>query len=38
MLGLWPPIWPGAALPVSRTRRTHLMAELAATPKRDAAA
>jgi len=38
MLDRRPPIRRGAALPVSRKRRTHLIAELAATPKREAAA
>ena len=34
----WPPICPGATLPVTRPRRTHLIAVLIATPKRAAAA
>jgi hypothetical protein len=30
--GLWPPIWPGATLPVSSTRFIQLIAVLIATP------
>ncbi|ASY60713.1 hypothetical protein SS05631_a43290 (plasmid) [Sinorhizobium sp. CCBAU 05631] len=33
-----PPIWPGAALPVSRQRRTQSIAVLMPIPKRFAAA
>jgi hypothetical protein len=29
--GLWPPIWPGKTLPVSRNRRTQLIAVLIPT-------
>jgi hypothetical protein len=36
--GLWPPILPGATLPVWRCRRTHPMAVLIATPNCLAAA
>jgi hypothetical protein len=31
-LGLYPPIFAGAALPVARKRATHFTAELTATP------
>src|ERR1700735_2216439 len=37
VLGLWPPISPGAALPLARYLATHLIAELGATPNRAAA-
>ncbi|TYL72413.1 hypothetical protein [Bradyrhizobium cytisi] len=30
--GLWPPIWPGATLPVSSTRFVQAIAVLIATP------
>src|SRR4051794_27213047 len=36
-LGLWPPIWPGATLPVVATRFSQLIAVLSLTPKRAAA-
>ena len=34
---LWPPIWPGATLPVVATRFSQLIAVLSLTPKRAAA-
>ncbi len=36
-LGLWPPIWPGATLPVVATRFSQLIAVLSLTPNRAAA-
>jgi hypothetical protein len=36
--GLWPSIWPGAALPVAWNRRTQSIAVLMPMPKRFAAA
>jgi hypothetical protein len=34
---LWPPIWPGATLPVVATRFSQLIAVLSLTPNRAAA-